>query len=288
MKKSITWAVVLAGLTMFSLNCSRKASAKGVQLEVSFSAKPLSDNLITDMTYRWKTTSDFKKIDRDYYVFVHFWNKTNMLFQDDHIPAVPLNQWEPNKEYTYTRRVYIPSFIDEFDPQFKGQETLKLVVGIYSPFDRTGKSKAEVMNEQLAIMPPPPDTPEIIYESGWFDQESSATSTLKQWRWTGKEARCIVDNPHRDALLVIRGGVNTDAIKDQKIILKINDQVLDEFAAPDGLFDKSYNIKKDMLGTKDEFKLLIGTDKPFVPAKLFPGSKDKRELGVMVSFLYFR
>ncbi len=288
MKRNVILIVILAVLTVFSLNCQRKASAKGISLEVSFSTKPLSDNLITDMTYTWKTSPDFKKIDRDYYVFVHFWNKTNMLFQDDHVPAVPLNQWEPNKEYTYTRRVYIPSFIDEFDPQFKGEETLKLVIGIYSPFDRTGKSKAEVLNSKLTVLPPPPDSPEIIYEAGWFDQESSATSSLKQWRWTGPEARCIIDNPHRDALLVIRGGVNTDAAKDQKIILKINDQVLDEFSAPAGYFDKSYTVKKEMMGTKDEFNLVIATDKPFVPAKVFPGSKDDRNLGVMVSFLYFR
>ncbi len=288
MKKKVIMVVALAFLIGFNLHCQRKTSAKGIQLEVSFSTKPLSDNLITDMTYRWKTTSDFKKIDRDYYVFVHFWNKTNMLFQDDHIPTVPLNQWEAGKEYTYTRRIFIPSFIDEFDPQFKGQESLKLVVGIYSPFDRTGKSKAEIMNEKLTIMPPPPDTPEIIYESGWFDQESSATGALKQWRWTSKEGRCIVDNPHRDGLLVIRGGLNTDAVKNQKVIFKVNGQVLDEFAAPDGLFDKSYNIKKDMLGTKDDFDLVITTDKTFVPSKVYAGSKDNRELGVMVSFLYFR
>lgn len=288
MKKKIIMVAALALWLGFTADCQKRASAKGIQLAVNFSAKPLSDNLITDMTYTWKTTSDFKKIDRDYFVFVHFWNKTNMLFQDDHIPPVPLNQWEPGKEYTYTRRIFIPSFIDQFDPQFKGKEFLKLVVGIYSPFDRTGKSKAEVVNERLTILPPPPDTPEVIYESGWFDQESSATGALKQWRWTGKEGRCIVDNPHRDALLVIRGGLNTDAVKDQKVILKINGQVLDEFAAPDGMFDKSYNVKKDMLGTKDEFDLVVTTDKTFVPSKVYAGSKDNRELGLMVSFLYFR
>ena len=288
MNKRVVSVVALVILTVFSLQCQRKAKLKGVELTVNFSTEPLSDNLITDVTYKWKTTADFKKIDRDYYIFVHFWHKTNMLFQDDHTPAVPFNQWEPNKEYTYTRRVFIPAFIDEFDPQFKGQETLKLVVGIYSPFDRTGKSKSEVLSENLKILPPPPNTPEIIYESGWFDQESSPSSTLKQWRWTGKEARCIIDNPRRDALLVIRGGVNTDAIKDQKIILKVNDQVLDEFAAPSGFFDKSYDVKKEMLGTKDEFNLLVTSDKTFVPAKAYPNSKDTRALGLMVSFLYFR
>jgi hypothetical protein len=288
MKNKVVMIMALAFLMGFAAQCQRKASIKGVELAVDFSTKPLTDRLITDMTYTWKTGADFKKIDRDYFVFVHFWNKTNMLFQDDHVPPVPFNQWEPGKEYTYTRRIFIPAFIDEFDPQFKGKEFLKLVVGIYSPFDRTGKSKAEVVNRKLTIMPPPPDTPEIIYESGWFDQESSATAALKQWRWTSKEGRCIVDNPHRDALLVIRGGLNLDAVKGQTVILKINGQVLDEFSAPNGLFDKSYNIKKEMLGSKDDFDLIITTNKTFIPSKIYPDSKDNRELGAMVSFLYFR
>jgi hypothetical protein len=288
MKRRVILVAALVVMTAFAVQCRKKVSLKGVELEVGFSTQPLTDSLVTDMTYKWKTGPDFQKIDRDYYVFVHFWNKTNMLFQDDHVPSVPFNEWEPNKEYTYTRRIYIPAFIDEFDPQFKGQENLKLVVGVYSPFDQSGKSKAEVLSRTLTILPPPPDTPEIIYESGWYDQETNPDSVLKQWRWTAKEGRCIVDNPHRDALLVVRGGLNTEAVPDQKVIIKINDQVLDEFSAPDGFFDKSYQVKKEMLGDKDEFSLIIGADKSFVPSQVFPGAKDSRELGVMVSFLYFR
>jgi len=33
---------------------------------------------------------------------------------------------------------------------------------------------------------------------------------------------------------------------------------------------------------------VISTDKPFVPSAVYPSSKDSRELGVMISFLYFR
>jgi hypothetical protein len=288
MKKKAILILALAFITLFSFQCQKKAGLKGIELAVSFSTEPLSDNLITDVTYKWKTTADFQKINRDFYVFVHFWHKNNMLFQDDHVPTVPFNQWEANKEYTYTRRVFIPSFIDEFDPQFKGEESLKLVVGVYSPFDRSGKTKTELLNEKLKVLPPPADTPEIIYESGWHEQETNPASPLKQWRWTGKDGRCIIDNPHRDALLIVRGGINSEAVKDQKVIIKINDRVLEEFLPAQGTFDKSYNITKDMMGLKDEFTLTIGADKTFVPAKVYPNSKDTRELGVMISFLYFR
>jgi hypothetical protein len=92
----------------------------------------------------------------------------------------------------------------------------------------------------------------------------------------------------RDALLVVKGGLNMDALKDQKVIIKINDMVLDEFVPTGGSFDKSYDIKKDMLGAENEFRLTIATDKTFIPAQALPGSADPRELGIQVSFLYFR
>ncbi len=288
MKRAKTLAVLLIIAAVFPVSCRKKASVKGVEFAVNFSEKALTDNLMTDVSYRWKTTAEFQKMDQDLSVFVHFWNGTNLLFQDDYMPEPPTSKWEPGKEYTVTHRVYIPKFIDEFDPQFKGEETLRLSVGLYSPFDRTGKVKFQIFDEKLKVVPPPPDTPEIVYENGWYDQETSPTSPLKRWRWTAGEARCIIDNPRRDALLIFRGALNTDAVKDQKIILKINDVVLDEFMSPTGEFDKSYKIAKDMLGNENDFRLTIATDKPFIPAKVYPTSKDERELGIQVSFIYFR
>jgi hypothetical protein len=43
-----------------------------------------------------------------------------------------------------------------------------------------------------------------------------------------------------------------------------------------------------MLGEGEEFYLSIVTDKVFVPAEVMPDSKDERELGIQVSFIYFR
>ncbi|MFZ2054500.1 MAG: hypothetical protein WAU81_09910 [Candidatus Aminicenantales bacterium] len=289
MNKRIATAVLVIGLVaLTSLSCQKKTQVKGVELTVNFSDKTLTDNSITDIQYDWKTSGDFPPVNKDYTVYVHFWHGDNLLFQDDHVPPVPTAKWEPGQEYKYQRRIYIPSFIDEFDPSFKGEEELRLSVGLYNPYDRTGDSKREVMTSRLKVFPPPPDTPEIIYETGWYDQEVDPNAPLKKWRWTGPEARCIVDNPHRDALLFIRGGVNKDIISDQKVIIKINDLVLDEFIPVEITFEKSYSVKKEMLGDKDEFSLSVGVDKTFIPSKVFPQNKDERELGCQVAFIYFR
>jgi hypothetical protein len=288
MKRKISIALLVFVVAFVSFYCQKKARIKGVGLEVTFSEPTLSDNLITDVQYKWKIEKEFKPMGRDYVIFVHFWHKNNMLLQDDYTPDLATSKWEPGKEYTYTRRIYIPPFIDEFDPQFKGEESLRLAVGFYSPYDRSGKSEVEVFSKKLKVLPPPLDAPEVIYESGWYDLEINPEAFLKQWRWSAKEARCVIDNPHRDALLVIKGGVNLEVLKDQKVIFKINDLVLDEFIPAESAFEKSYNIKKEMLGDKDEFSLLITTDKTFIPAKVIPNAKDERELGVQISFIYFR
>jgi hypothetical protein len=211
-----------------------------------------------------------------------------MLFQEDYSPEIPTSQWEAEKEYTYTKEIYIEEFIDEFDPDFKGEETLKISVGFYSPYDRSGQTKQEILEKKVKVFPPPPDTPEVIYEDGWYDEEKNPDSFLKRWRWTSEEARCLIDNPHRDARLVIKGGVNLDVLDNQKVIFKINDLILDEFFPEESFFEKSYTIKKEMLGESDEFYLTIATDKVFSPAKIVANSTDERTLGIQISFIYFR
>lgn len=288
MLRKIVVLMLILFMAVIAFHCKKKSQVQGIILDVNFSEEELSDDLITDVQYTWRTDSEFVKIDQEMQVYVHFWHKNNLLLQDDHIPEVPISEWEADQEYTYSRRIYIPEFIDEFDPEFKGEETLRLSVGISSPYDRTNETQQEILEKKLKVYPPPLDTPEKIYEDGWYDLEINPDAFLGKWRWTAKEARCIIDNPKRDALLVIKGGVNLEALKDQKVIFKINDRILDEFVPEESYFEKSYNIKKEMVGEGEQFFLTIATDKVFVPAEIIPNSKDKRELGLQISFVYFR
>jgi len=287
MLRKISVLLLILFISAASFSCKKNAVIKGLELEVSFSEEKLSDNLVTDIHYTWKTNDEFEKVAQDFNVFLHFWHKNNLLFQDDHTPEVPTTQWEPNNEYAYSRRIYIPTFIDEFDPNFKGEETLRLSTGFFSPYDPY-ESKQVILEEKLNVFAPPLDTPETVYEEGWYDLEIDSDSFLQQWRWTAKSARCIIDNPHRDALLIIKGGVNQVAVPGQKIIFKINNLTLDEFVPDESVFEKSYNILDEMMGDKEEFYLTIEVDKSFVPAKIFPDSTDDRDLGLQISFIYFR
>ncbi len=275
-------------LLVVSFSCKTKTQMTGIDINITFSEEELSDNLLTDMEYIWKTDNEFEGINQDMNVFVHFWHRNNLLLQDNHVPDISTSQWESNEEHSYKREIYIPTFLDEFDPNFKDHDYLTLSVGFYSPYDRTGESKKEILRERLKVFPQPDETPEIIYENGWYGLEISHDTDQKQWRWTAKKARCIIDNPHRDAILIIRGSFQSNVFEKQQVIFRINHLLLDEFFLEEINFEKSYDIKEEMLDERDVFYLTIETDKTFIPAEVFPDSTDQRDLGLNISFIYFR
>ena len=275
-------------IIFLSLNCRQRKVIPGLNLEILFSPEDLTDDFMTEISYSWKTNRKFIGFKKDYSVFVEFWHGDVMLLEDNHIPQVPTSVWKSKSEYSYSRRIYIPTFIDEYHPEFKGHELIRISTGLYSQIDLAKESKLEIFGKKIKVFPPPLDTPEITYEHGWYDLEFNPTSYLKQWRWMGKSAKCIIDNPKKDALLVIKGGINKDAIDEQKVIIKINNLAVDEFIPEESFFEKSYEVFKEMLGDGSEFSLVILTNKTFIPSKLNASSTDGRELGLRISFIYFR
>lgn len=280
--------VLMITVALGFLSCQDRTGISGVKLDVNFSEAPLTDRLFVDIQYQWKTKKHFKKISQDHVVYVHFWHRSNLIFYDNHRPKIPTSQWEAGKEYVYTRRIYIPPFIDALDSEFKGAEALRLSVGFFVPVEGSRKELRKIFEKKLKVLSPPLDVLKIVYGSGWYEFEIDPQSYLKRWRWTAKVARCIIDNPRRDALLVIRGGVDKEVFKDQKVIFKIDDWIVDEFIPKRSHFERFYEIKAKKLGEDEEFSLIITTDKTHIPAELDEHPKDRRELGVQISFIYFR
>ena len=124
-------------------------------VEMEEELKKIAEGLEKKKEQGEKLNAAVEKIEQDLQVYVHFWHKNNLLLQDDHIPEVPISDWDADQEYVYSRRIYIPEFIDEFDPEFKGEETLRLSVGISSPYDSTDETQQEIMEKKLKVFPPP-------------------------------------------------------------------------------------------------------------------------------------
>ena len=84
MKRTLFGAILL--ITLFGSFCGKKVDRHGIDLQIQLTPATITDSLYLKMDYEFKTEKDFKKLDGDYSVFVHFWrtNSKEMLLQDDH------------------------------------------------------------------------------------------------------------------------------------------------------------------------------------------------------------
>jgi len=283
--------VVVFSILLLTAFCSKKIDRKGLDLKMALSPETITDSLYLKMDYEFKTAGDFKKLGDDYSIFVHFWrvNSKEMLLQDDHKPLKKISDWAANESIKYSRVLFIPQFLNEFDVDFEGYEELRLTIGLYNP--KIQGKPIVLFEKKINIQPASINAPEIVYDEGWNEIETNVNAEDqfgKSWRWTTAKSVCIIENPKKECTLIIKGGVNKSALQDQKLIVKINEAVLDEFIPDDVNFSKEYTVTPQMMGGNDEFSLKIETDKVFVPANIFPNSKDNRELGAQIFFIYFR
>ncbi len=276
---------------VFVSACGEKTDTKGVNLNLNLLPETITDSLYVKMNYEFTLSEKFRGLNDDYWVFVHFWRIKNkeMLLVDDHQPEKKLSNWKKGDKISYSRVLFIPRFLDEFDIDFEGYEVIKLSVGIYNP--KVDDSKILLFQKSINIQSASSIAPEVVYDEGWYQSETDLNLKNKDertWRWTSKKAVCIIENPRKECLLKIIGGVDKAKFEDQKIILKINDKILEEFIPETSKFSKEYVITPSIMGIEDEFRFTIETDKTFIPSALNPEVNDDRELGVQVFFLYFR
>jgi hypothetical protein len=290
--KRILFIAILPIALLFSF-CGKKIDRQGIDLELKLSPATITDSLYLKMDFEFKTAKDFKKLNGDYAVFVHFWrvNSKEMLLQDDHLPLKKTNAWGQNEDLKYSRVIFIPQFLNEFDIDFEGYEEIKLTVGLHNPKSTVKEKPIVLFEKKINIQPASINAPEIVYDEGWngFETDVNAKDPFnRSWRWTMAKSVCIIENPKKECTLIIKGGVNKTILPDQKVIFKINDSLLDEFIPSESLFSREYTISPEQMGVGDEFSLKIETDKVFVPAKVISGNNDSRELGMQIFFIYFR
>jgi hypothetical protein len=277
------------------MSCGKKEGDQiadvGVKLNLSLSPDTITDFLYVTMDYEYEILDDFNKIDKDYLVFVHFWRlkSKEMLIQDDHLPVKKTTEWKAGDKVSYSRMFFIPKFLDELDIDFEGFEEIKLQSGLYDPQNPT--EKIVLFNQVLNVQPASINAPDIIYSEGWNEEEMNLALSnpfYRVWRWTTEKAECIIENPKKKSVLIIKGGLHKSIFQDQTVILKINDTLLEAFISDSVTFEKKYMLTPEQLGDEPEFKLTIETNKTFIPSSLNPENKDSRELGVQLYLLYFR
>ncbi|MCK4760789.1 MAG: hypothetical protein KAW12_01225 [Candidatus Aminicenantes bacterium] len=283
--------VIAITLLFVFVSCGKNSDNAGVNLGVEIQPETITDELYVKMNYEYTAADKFAGFDKEHVVYVHFWRIKNkeMLMGDDHTPEPKVTDWKKGDIVKYSRTIFIPKFLDEFDIDFEGYEKIKLTVGLYIP--KVKKSSIILFQKVLDIHAASLNAPEVVYDEGWWQIETDLKIKIpreRTWRWTKKKAACIIENPKKESLLILDGRVDKLQHKDQKVIFKINGNTLEEFIPEKDAFSKRYIVTPEMMGREDEFKLTIETDKTFTPSVVIPGSKDTRELGVRIYNLYFR
>ncbi|MCK4943597.1 MAG: hypothetical protein KAS65_08465, partial [Candidatus Aminicenantes bacterium] len=241
------------------MSCGKKEGDQiadvGIKLNLSLSPDTITDFLYVTMDYEYEILDDFNKIDKDYLVFVHFWRlkSKEMLIQDDHMPVKKTSEWKAGDKVSYSRMFFIPKFLDELDIDFEGFEEIKLQSGLYDPQNPT--EKIVLFNQVLNVQPASINAPDIIYSEGWNEEEMNLAISdpfYRVWRWTTKKAECIIENPKKKSVLIIKGGLHKSIFQDQTVILKINDTLLEAFISDSVTFEKKYMLTPEQLGDEPE------------------------------------
>ena len=166
---------------------------------------------------------------------------------------------------------------------------MKLSIGLYDSANH--EDKKVLYSKILNVQPASINAPDIVFSEGWNEEEMNLAledTFQKVWIWTRKKAECIIENPKKKSVLIIKGGLNESIFTDQKIIITVNDTPIDEFVSEKNFFEKRYILTPEQMGDEAEFKLYIESSKIFVPSALDPKNKDNRELGIQIFLLYFR
>lgn len=266
--------------------CSRKPPQEppvaSVKLTLAHTRVPLGSPV--EVKYRFVVSPQARKIDGDYYVFVHFLEggSREMMWTDDHLPPTPTSQWQPGQTIEYTRTMFAPvyPYVGEATAELglynrKSSKRLTLTGGIDRGYQSYEMAKFELLPQTENIF--------LIYKDGWYQTEVAQGNPMVEWQWTKKEATLAFRNPKRNVLFYLQLGDPPRALAEQQTVtVLVGDQAVDTFPIR-GETLRRVPLTAAQLGTGEMTELKIAVDKTFVPALLAAANnRDARELGVCV------
>ena len=280
-----TLAVPVALAVTLVVGCSQPPPPVAVpSLTVDRTSVPLGGPL--ELSLRFDTPPELEPLADDYRVFVHFLSiDGELLWTEDHDPAVPTSRWRPGDTIEYTRAVTIPTY------PYLGEVTL--AVGLYVPetgerLPMAGEDIGQAAYRVATLeIEPQHESSFLVYEDGWYGTELSSDGR-NDWRWTSARAVIAFRNPDSDVRLILELDGRPDLFEEpQRLALVVGEHTLQELILDTNLpvsFDEVVSATE--LGREEVVRLELRVDKTFVPAELDGGSQDTRELGVRVFVAY--
>ncbi len=240
-----------------------------------------------EITYKF-VVADGASFDRDYRVMVHLVDTDEeLMWTDDHDPAVPTTQWKAGQTIEYTRTVFVPVY------PYVGDAGV--YVGLYST---SGDQRRLPLNGQdmgqhsykVGTLNLLPQTENLftVFKEGWHPAEVSDQNGGVEWQWTKKEATLAFKHPRKDGVLYLElDSPGKELHGAQQVQVNMGGQTLDSFALePDQPQLRKIALPAARMGEGEMAELQVVVDTTFVPSAVTASSKDKRELGVRVFHAY--
>jgi hypothetical protein len=241
-----------------------------------------------EMAYRFAVAATAPAFTEDDTVFVHFLDADGeLMWTDDHQPAVPTTQWKPGQAIEYSRTMFIPKF------PYSGETSV--VIGIYSPrsggrVPMAGQTKGQREYQVASFnLHPQTDNLYVVFKDGWHETEVAEEASGLEWQWSKKTATLVFRNPMRDVLFYFLCDQPVKVLgAPQQVELRIGPTVIDSFALPAGPRElRKVNLTSAQLGNGETVEVTVAADRTFVPASTTQlKSTDSRELGIRVFRAY--
>lgn len=289
-RAAVAGAAAVAGVGCAAFGCAPPPPpVAALTVVVDRAAVPLGAPL--DLRFRFDVAPDLEAdLSGEHHVFVHFLDdRGDLLWTEDHEPPIPTSEWRPGQTVEYERRVKIPMY------PYIGEA--EIAAGLYSVGSVDGGERLPLAGTHLgqfaysvaAIrLDPQHESSFITYGDGWHSEEFSADGR-RQWRWTSGRGVISFRNPNRDARLVLEFDGRPDLFDSpQRLSLGVGERVFRELTIDtNGVVHHVEDVSAADLGTEDVVELELRVEPTFVPAQVRGDSRDTRELGVRVHYLYF-
>lgn len=240
-----------------------------------------------DLTYRFTVATNAPAFDKEYRVMVHFLDSDGeLMWTDDHYPAVPTRDWKPGQRIEYTRTMFVPVY------PYMGQSTIR--VGLYDPDTNARLPMAGENDGQRGYnvgtleLLPASENVFIQFKDGWHNAEVSPDNASVEWQWTQRVATLSLRNPAKDATLFVHFDGRPDLVPGQQLTVRIGDQVLDTYALTSTEeVIRRIDVTAAQFGASENVDVTLELNEAFVPAKTpAASSTDSRELGVRVFHVF--
>jgi len=284
---SLTCFLISASMLLCFFSCETKSPVKGLAVNPEFSEKSLTDNLVSKLRVKFITSSSFERPDKDYQLVAEAYWQGRFLFKEVLNLNPSTSKWLPSRVYEVEKYVYLPPFVDRFNP-----ETARGVrINFSLSFQEEGRSAPVILFERVfKVVACPPDVPAVVYLDGWRKIERVWPGSEQPLfeLWTQRQSVCLLKNPGRTALLMIRGGCHLPDNGKQRVTLILDERRLDQLELETGSFEKIYFLNEKDLGQKPELILKITVDRTFSVSRIYPEIKDDHEIGLKIGVIYFR